>query len=680
MIIRINSYLSRSNQVNTLTVDSNSILSHPKYRPDIDGLRALAVLAVIIFHAFPNALYGGFIGVDIFFVISGFLISTIIFENLMKNSFSFAEFYARRIKRIFPSLIIVLSAVWGFGWITLLANEYKQLGKHLIGGAGFISNFILLHEKGYFDNAAETKPLLHLWSLGIEEQFYIIWPLLIWMAWRLRLNLYALIIFVGLVSFGLNITWIEKDAINTFYSPQSRFWELLAGSLLALLTCNQKITIKKNWSNFYSFGGTLCIILGFLLIDKKSSFPGTWALLPVFGAVLIIMSGANAWINKNILSNKILIWFGLISFPLYLWHWPLLSFMRILKGQEPSLGVRCMAILLSILLAWLSYKFIEQPMRHGPNTKAKIITLITLMIGIGVIGYITMINKGFDFRHEDIKKNVNQLSYTFPNTDACKKLRPLIPHCYESPHKYSQTVLLMGDSHMAVLTSGFKELFEETKLNFNILAVGESSCSYFLNTERIFPNGSTKGCKKIFTNIINEAITRPDIKYVIIAGRHAERFTGKGFGSIEKNKIGTYRYEANGKISRTNEEAFELGLQESLNKLNAAGKKIIFVHHFPELGFYPRSCLRKPPKFLQNECKISREVVNKRLNPYKKVVSRVATYYPDLILLDPINHVCNEKYCSPMNASGELIYRDDNHISKIGARYLANLINEQLKI
>jgi peptidoglycan/LPS O-acetylase OafA/YrhL len=659
---------------------TDSTLSQPKYRPDIDGLRAVAVLAVIFFHAFPNLLQGGFIGVDIFFVISGFLISTIIFENLMKNTFSFAEFYARRIKRIFPSLIIILIAIFGFGWMILFAKEYEQLGKHIAGGAGFISNFILLHEEGYFNNAAETKPLLHLWSLGIEEQFYIIWPLLIWMAWRLRLNLYALIIFVGLVSFGLNITWIEKDAVNTFYSPQSRFWELLAGSLLALLTCNQKITIKKNWSNFLSFGGTLCIILGFLLIDKKSSFPGTWAVLPVFGAVFLIMSGANAWINKNILSNRILIWFGLISFPLYLWHWPLLSFMRILKGQEPSLIVRLAAVLLSILLAWISYKFIEQPIRHGPSTKSKILTLVSLMVFIGIVGYTTMINKGFGFRHKDIKKNVDQLNYFFPNSDNCKKLRPYVPNCYESPRKYSQTVLLMGDSHMAVLTSGFKELFEESRLKFNVLAVGESSCSYFLNTERIFPNGSIKGCKKIFTNIINEAVKRPDIKYVIIAGRHAERFSGTGFGSIEKNKIGTYRYQTDGKVSRTNEEAFELGFQDTLNELNKANKKIIFVHHLPELGFYPRSCLRKPPKFLQNKCKISREVVNKRLNPYKKVVTRIARHYPDLIQIDPINQVCDKKACFPFNKDGELIYRDDNHISKIGARNLANLINEQLKI
>jgi peptidoglycan/LPS O-acetylase OafA/YrhL len=215
-------------------------LSHPKYRPDIDGLRAFAVLAVVAFHAFPNWIRGGFIGVDVFFVISGYLISTIIFENLDKGTFSFTEFYARRIKRIFPALLLVLIACFTFGWFTLLADAYKQLGKHIAAGAGFISNFTLWDEAGYFDNSTETKPLLHLWSLGIEEQFYIVWPLLIWFAWKRKFNLLTITIVVAIASFILNIKGIQHDLVATFYSPQTRFWELLSGSLLAWVTLYKK--------------------------------------------------------------------------------------------------------------------------------------------------------------------------------------------------------------------------------------------------------------------------------------------------------------------------------------------------------------------------------------------------------------------------------------------------------
>jgi len=168
-------------------------LSHPKYRPDIDGLRAIAVLSVVIFHAFPKAIEGGFIGVDIFFVISGFLISTIIFENLEKRSFSFVEFYIRRIKRILPSLILVTLTSAVLGFFILLPDEYKQLGRHIYNGTTFTSNFLLLHEAGYFDNSSESKPLLHLWSLGVEEQFYIIWPLLLWIFWKTKFNLFLLL-------------------------------------------------------------------------------------------------------------------------------------------------------------------------------------------------------------------------------------------------------------------------------------------------------------------------------------------------------------------------------------------------------------------------------------------------------------------------------------------------------
>jgi len=209
-------------------------LTHPRYRPDIDGLRAVAVLAVVGFHAFPALVKGGFIGVDIFFVISGFLITTIIIGSLKRNSFSLLKFYSRRIKRIFPALLLVLIASIVIGGFTLLAGEFKQLSLHIAGGAGFISNFVYWKESGYFDNAADTKPLLHLWSLGIEEQFYIIWPILLWLAWKLRLNLFAIIIVLACISLALNIVTVADDGVAAFYSPQTRFWELLAGSVIAM--------------------------------------------------------------------------------------------------------------------------------------------------------------------------------------------------------------------------------------------------------------------------------------------------------------------------------------------------------------------------------------------------------------------------------------------------------------
>lgn len=400
-------------------------LSHPKYRPDIDGLRAIAVLGVVAFHASPNWIKGGFIGVDIFFVLSGYLISTIIFENLDKGTFSFSEFYARRIKRIFPALLLVLVACFIFGWLELLADEFKQLGKHIAAGAGFISNIVLWSEAGYFDNSADTKPLLHLWSLGIEEQFYIIWPLLLWFSWRRKFNLVIVTIVATVVSFLLNIKGVKHDAVATFYAPQTRFWELLSGSLLAYLTLynkhaltNTKVRVNaffecifaeekqdadiKTLNNILSFSGLCLLLYGFWHINKELNFPGTLALIPVVGTLLLIMGGANTWVNRTILSNKVVVWFGLISFPLYLWHWPLLSFARIIEAGEPSHKIRIAAIVLSVVLSWLTYKFVERPIRFGEQSNAKVTTLVVLMIIVGYIGYNAYKRDGLSFRLKHI--------------------------------------------------------------------------------------------------------------------------------------------------------------------------------------------------------------------------------------------------------------------------------------
>ncbi|MHA6643008.1 acyltransferase family protein [Mesorhizobium sp. A623] len=374
--------------------------SHPKYRADIDGLRAVAVLSVVAFHASPTVLPGGFIGVDIFFVISGFLISTIIFENLDRGTFGFREFYARRIRRIFPPLIIVMLACLTFGWFVLFSDEYAQLGKHVGAGAAFISNIALWTEAGYFDNAGETKPLLHLWSLGIEEQFYIVWPFLVWLGWKLRFNLAFVAITIAAVSLSLNVANIRQDAIGTFYSPQTRFWELTAGSLLAWVALYRpNIFVERGAfvANTLSLSGAGLLALGFVII-RPEGFPGLWAVLPVVGAVLTIAAGPSAWSNRLILSNKLAVWVGLISFPVYLWHWPLLSFGRIVEGEMPNRGYRVVAVAASILLAWISTRFIEKRLRGSSHGGLKVVGLLVVMAVVGITGYHIYSSDGVPFR------------------------------------------------------------------------------------------------------------------------------------------------------------------------------------------------------------------------------------------------------------------------------------------
>jgi peptidoglycan/LPS O-acetylase OafA/YrhL len=226
---------AREGRLMTDRDEMRSSTPHSFYRPDIDGLRAFAVIAVVVFHAFPTQLPGGYIGVDVFFVISGFLITQIIVLEVQNERFSIVGFYYRRIRRIFPALLLVFSFCLIFGWLSLLPDEYTQLSKHVAAGAGFVSNFVLWNESGYFDNSAETKPLLHLWSLGIEEQFYLVWPLTILIFWKRKINLFIPTISLLLISFLINIYTTDANITEAFYFPYTRFWELLSGSVLSLL-------------------------------------------------------------------------------------------------------------------------------------------------------------------------------------------------------------------------------------------------------------------------------------------------------------------------------------------------------------------------------------------------------------------------------------------------------------
>jgi peptidoglycan/LPS O-acetylase OafA/YrhL len=203
------------------------------YRPDVDGLRAGAVLAVVLYHAFPTSLTGGFVGVDVFFVISGFLISSIIFDKLAAGTFTVKDFYVRRVRRILPALTVMVLAVLAFGYVVLVKDEYVQLGKHVVSAAVFLSNITLYQESGYFDLAVETKPLLHLWSLGVEEQFYLVWPLLVALFWRRRWSVMGLVAVLGVASFAANLLLVRSDPSAAFFLPVSRFWELMAGGALA---------------------------------------------------------------------------------------------------------------------------------------------------------------------------------------------------------------------------------------------------------------------------------------------------------------------------------------------------------------------------------------------------------------------------------------------------------------
>ena len=494
-----------------MTHHTHPYLSHSQYRPDIDGLRAIAILAVVIFHAFPSIMPGGFIGVDIFFVISGFLISSTIFSSLERDRFSLVEFYIRRVKRIFPALILVLMSCLVFGWFVLFASEYRQIGKHVAAGAGFIQNVVLWRESGYFDNSSDTKPLLHLWSLAIEEQFYFFWPLLLAFVWKRQWSFLRITAVISAVSFGANIyLMLSRHQTTAFYLPFSRFWELMVGGVLAYVVLHRPQLIERH-KDAQSLVGFALILAGLLLLNKGRDFPGWWALLPTLGAFFIISAGPTSWLNEKLLTNKPMVWIGLISYPIYLWHWPILSYLRITEGDFSNIQ-GLFAIILAIGLAWLTYHIIEKPVRFGGESRGKVPVLLISMVFALTLGVMIYKQGGVPQRYSLARgksdgllgKRGEFVSYFensipewqyFSKTDMLKKYRSecdffdldkyrvgqrtQIPRssiestCYTRRPNHPHAVLLWGDSHAQQLYFGLKNNLPN---EWQILMATSSGC------------------------------------------------------------------------------------------------------------------------------------------------------------------------------------------------------------
>ncbi|MGC7406843.1 acyltransferase family protein [Pandoraea pneumonica] len=454
------------------------------YLRHIDGLRALAVLSVVTFHAFPAAIPGGFVGVDVFFVISGYLITGILTEQLENRRFSILDFYSRRVRRIFPALILVLATCFAVGWFSLLPGEYGQLGKHIAGGATFSSNLMLWHESGYFDAAAETKPLLHLWSLGIEEQFYIVWPILLYAMWGKRTRLVAVLVAILCGSFAWSIWTTGTNPTEAFYSPLTRAWELACGALLATLARRQGG--ERGWmaDRYGSLGagiGVALILTAVSLLNNTSHFPGWWALLPTVGAAMIIWAGPDNLVNRRLLSNRLMVGIGLVSYPMYLWHWPLLSFARIMEAGTPSWRLRTLLVATSFLLAWLTYRYVELPVKKSRLKISTAIPLAGAMAVLGAVGSAIYLDGGAASRYPAAIQVIADFKYEytvdarFPDCWLGEKMAPdaFSSKCF-APVDGKRNFLLWGDSHSARLYPGLAKVLAQRGVN--VMQTSRDSC------------------------------------------------------------------------------------------------------------------------------------------------------------------------------------------------------------
>lgn len=615
---------------------SNSISeSHLNYRPDIDGLRAIAVTSVVIYHSFPRYFPGGFAGVDVFFVISGFLISTIILKQIQSKTFSIVDFYQRRALRIFPSLITVLVSTAAIGWFSLKANEFAQLGKHIAGGAGFVSNLLLWTELGYFDAAAETKPLLHLWSLGIEEQFYFIFPLLLLISYKIRHRILGTIVFVASLSFVCNIYYLNTESNAIFYSPISRFWEMMIGSTLAYLLLKQSSNLKMIGLDpkTRSVLGIILLVGGFWGASEASAYPGWWALLPTFAAALLISSGPNTFINRQVLSHKILVKLGLLSYPLYLWHWPLLALARVHYGQTPSSLVRALCVVSSVLLAWLTYRLVERPLRFNKHKKATAIGLTTALAVTGVFGVSIFLADGIKTRSINnvpvaYKGDINHIdfhSYVNKNFFPCgpenifevaEKWEAEV-RCSQSKQGGARQVALVGDSHSEHLFIGLSE------------ALRDKNVVFYIKNDQIGINNP------VYRDILDEVMTNKSITTVVVSSYWLQRGI-----QIEE-------------------------LRMTLQELAGNDRKVFITDDVPNFSFDPALC-----KFQGNCTEVGfKDRYASYINTLKSVVLEV----PSVTLIESASYLCDKEVCF-MGRDGVLYYRDNNHLNINGSKLIGQMI------
>ncbi len=625
------------------------------YRADVDGLRAVAILIVVAFHAFPDMFPGGFIGVDVFFVISGYLITSILRHEMQTSQWSLVSFYARRILRIFPALILVLFACLVVGWHTLLAPEYMQLGKHLGLGTLFLSNIGLWWEAGYFDKVSEAKPLLHLWSLAIEEQFYIVWPIVLWVVLRFRLSAARIVSTLGVFSLLLSAWWVWTDPTQAFYSPLSRAWELLAGAYLAL---NPGIfrSVRPAVRSLSVIG----LLLATLLLNSKVPFPGLVALLPVVAAMILVGYSTKQDWTVRLLAHPWMVAIGKVSYPWYLWHWPLLSFAYIIESGNASVALRIGLVLASLLLAVLTYKLWELPLRRLP--RRMVISLLLLgMVVLGLLGKNIHDRYGLErIRH----KNLIQLDQTSSQDFLDFEKQGLITDAKcEKPFKFPErevcllahadkpvSAVVLGDSHAVHAFWGLAKAFDA--LGLNLAVRGKGACVPVMAAKS--GTGASE-CERHMETALRDIARDANVRAVALV------FRGR---YLTEQSLLQERQDFEGKLDAT------------LSLLQSTGKQVYYFLPVVEPGFDPRLCLgalplgRRPPY----SCVIDKTVDDVKSEMVRTSAVRVLTRWPQVRVVDPNTMLCLDGKC-PILRDGHSIFKDENHLSRAGSMLLSESLN-----
>ncbi|NBV06187.1 MAG: acyltransferase [Proteobacteria bacterium] len=655
------------------------------YRPDLDGLRAIAVVSVIIFHFYNFILPSGYVGVDIFFVISGFLITTIILKDYSAGEFSFTKFYLRRIRRIFPALFTMLFISFLLGFLILTSGDMLWFSRQFYYAALQISNLFFQRTVDYFDENRTADPLLHTWSLGVEEQFYILMPVLIITLFSSKkskkLPLYALV-FLSLVSLFFSQYLVISNQKIAFYSLVSRFWELGAGCLIAF--SNKKIISSKH-NNFLAFVGAT-LIAASLFVIKYSNFPGLSALLPCTGAVLIIISGQqNKTLVAKFLSNRILVFIGKMSYSLYLWHFPIIVFYKEYTNQKIiTLPAAAILIFIIFIISYCSWRFVEKPFRkHYVFIKKSkfsfnlarhpfFVSSLCIIFFIS-LNYISKITHGFNFRFssEPLLQETDLDQYAaFVKGKKCgvgKKSHPFpdINECVVGPNQQDFEVALFGDSHAGHYSQSVVSWAERRGLS--VMSFYLFSCPPLLTNDHIL--NKNEKCWKYRQKVLSILKEKPHIKYV---------FLGSSWFEYNEEKD-DYK------------NLFRENFGETLKVISSLNKKVIILGRIPNFdvnsnGVNPLKCierklvpLQKLLPFSTPSCVSVETSYFVKQQEFESIMKEEVLKYKNTLFFDPFPYFCDNQKCSAIQ-NNKLLYADQGHLNKNGAQYIADFDYQPLKI
>jgi peptidoglycan/LPS O-acetylase OafA/YrhL len=621
------------------------------YRLDIDGLRAAAVCMVVANHAFPSALPGGYAGVDVFFVISGFVITSLIAAEAASGVLCVRQFYFRRVRRIFPALLTVLLSCMAVGWFFLSPNDIAQLGRQTAAGALFVPNLLFLSETGYFDPAAETKPLLHLWSLGVEEQFYLIWPLTFILMRRLTRRTAVLTAALTAASLALFIFVGARSENAAFYLPFTRFWEIFAGCALALGRKN--LRISRLGLDALSLAGLCLLCFAAAASQRGALLAGAWPLLPVLGAGALILAGPGT-IAGRLLSLRPIVFVGSISYPLYLWHWPLLAFSHLMSFGAPSTGQRAACVAASFALAFLTFKFVEAPIRFAPaRTRAAASALSGRLLGLmalaGLAGAALFATDGARFRFpEEVRTVLAYQDYEFMKDarfpgcwlDKNAPFSDFAPMCFLGGDQTAHPgVLIWGDSHAARLYPGLKAVLGEKA---SISQLTRDGCPAVSG----FGNQLCQDSNKLVMDYVRRTPPRSVILFSVWPSYATSELAGQ---VLEKS------------MALTIEQLRLAGVRE----ISVVGPFPIWSAPLPGIMFRSWTYTRRLPSRLMPANEQSVSDMDDAL--HRRALASGASYFSLVDLL------CNADGCltSVPGSPGELLTWDYGHLTTAGARFVA---------